>query len=1044
MVRVPFGTRLLRAALGATFLSAVTASVALAQGAVISGTVTAEGQNNALPASVTIQQLGLAVQASEQGRYTIQVPGAQVLNQQVRIVARYIGYEPLTKTITISAGAQTVDFSLKFDPFRLSDVVVTGTSDGQSRNKIPFSVAVVNEEQLKEVPASSPVAALAGKVAGARIALGTGNPGAAPAIRLRGSTNLGVGGSSPLIIVDGVITRFSIADIDAQDIASIEVLKGAAASAFYGSDAANGVVSITTKRGNDIREGTVRMSVRSEIGNTSLNRWVPLNRSHQYLTNPDGSITTNAAGTRQLDPDNLMDNPYPSSGDMRWRNQLKEWITGGQFYSNNFQLGFRRAGTNLNTSFTTDHNGGIMPFRSGQFRQSARVNVDQQINSKADVGVSVTYSVSNNDYSPTAGGSGSAWFGLLQAPPDVNFKRPNGAADPVDYFPVLPAFASNSRGNPLYGLVNDQFSLRRERILGSATLRYRPLEWLRLEGSYGTDRSNRRDESYQFVGYYTGEGIPGDGGLDIGYNGDVAENMQANAIATKVFGDLLSTTRVTYLVEKQTSDALSASGSILTVPGVIDLDAVPNANNSIGSGRTQRNTINYFLSQAFDWREKYILDLLVRRDGSSLFGADSRWANFYRVAGAWRFTEDFELPGVQEGRVRFARGTAGLRPGFADQYENYALNSGQVTKNQLGNPTLEPAIQTENEYGLNLTFLDRFDAELVYASRVTKGAFLNVPLSPAVGDGAVNIGSGYTFAVQNAADVSAQTLEFSLGARIVDGPEFSYSVNFVADRTRQKIDRLGRAPFRATAGGQGQDVFFYREGETLGVIYGQRWITDLDDLAANRLNPALYTINSEGYAVLTSALGTAAERPVFAIDTLDFNNGTSKIGDVNPDFSWGFTQTARWRGFQVYALIDGVKGGDIYNFTKQWMYQDFRHGSVDSRGDTGADARPYQFYSAGLYNGLVANSHFVEDGTYARLRELSVSYNFDPGLLNRVGLGALSQGMKLSIVGRNLLTWTNYSGFDPEANSGNDFNFRIDGFRYPNFRTVTAMIDVSF
>ncbi len=1039
MVRVPFGTRLLRAALGATFLSAATAGVALAQGAVISGTVTAEGQGNALPASVTIQQLGLAVQASEQGRYTIQVPGAQVLNQQVRIVARYIGYEPLTKTITISAGAQTVDFSLKFDPFRLSDVVVTGTSDGQSRNKIPFSVAVVNEEQLKEVPASSPVAALAGKVAGARIAIGTGNPGAAPAIRLRGSTNLGVGGSSPLIIVDGVITRFSIADIDAQDIQSIEVLKGAAASAFYGSDAANGVLAITTKRGNDIREGTVRMSVRSEIGNTALNRWVPLNRSHQYLTNPDGSITTNAAGTRQLDPDNLMDNPYPSSGDMRWRNQLKEWITGGEFYTNNFQLGFRRGGTNLNTSFTSDHNGGILPFRSGQFRQSARVNVDQQINSKADFGVSATYSLSNNDLDP---GSSAGWFALLQAPPDVNLKRPNGASDPVDYFPVLPAFASNSRGNPLYDLANASYNLRRERILGSATLRYRPMEWLRLEGSYGTDRSNRRSQSYNFVGYYNGQGVPGNGSLAINYAGDVAENLQANAIATKVFGDLLSTTRVTYLVEKQTTASLGASGNVLTVPGVIDLDAVPPDNNSIGSGSTQRNTINYFVSQAFDWREKYILDLLVRRDGSSLFGADNRWANFYRVAGAWRFTEDFALPGVQEGRIRFARGTAGLRPGFADQYENYSLSDGQVTKSQLGNPTLTPAIQTENEYGFNLTFLDKFDAELVYASRVTEGAFLAVPLSPAVGDGAVNIGSGYTFAVQNAADVSAQTLEFSLGARIVDGPEFSYAVNFVADRTRQKIDRLGRAPFRVNAGGQGQDVFYYREGETLGVIYGQRWVRDLDELSLMNLDPSLYTINSEGYAVLTSRLGTSLERPIAFTDINNFNNTTFQIGDVNPDFSWGFTQTARWRGFQLYALIDGVKGGDIYNFTKQWMYQDFRHGSVDQAGK--ADARPYQFHSAGLYNGLVANSHFVEDGTYARLREFSLSYNFDPGLLSRVGLGALSQGMKLSLVGRNLITWTNYSGFDPEANSGNDFNFRIDGFRYPNFRTVTAMIDVSF
>lgn len=1036
MVHVPFGTRVLRAALGATFLVMATAGVALAQGAVISGTVTAQGQGNPLRANVVIQTLGLEAQASEQGRYTLQVPGANVSGQQVRITARFIGYEPLTKTITLSAGAQTVDFELKFDPFRLSEIVVTGTTDGTARNRIPFSVAVVGEEALKEVPASSPVAALAGKVAGARIALGTGNPGAAPAIRLRGSTNLGVGGSSPLIIVDGVITRASIADIDAQDIASIEVLKGAAASAFYGSDAANGVLSITTKRGRDLREGTVRMSVRSEVGNTSLNRYVPLTKSHEFQVDPvTGEIMESAPGVRIVAADHIRDNPYPATGPNRWRNQLKTWITDGSFYSNNFQLGFRRGGTNLNTSFTSDHNGGIMPFRNGQFRQSARLNVDQQINPKADFSTSVTYSVSSNDYDP---GSTDGWFALLQAPPDVDLKDPNQDPTQPAYFPVLPpAVSASARGNPLYQLANEYYNLRRERLLGSATLRYRPLEWLRFEGSYGTDRSNRRNETFQDVGYLTGGGIAGTGFLGIGYAGDVAENLQGNAIATRMFGDLQSTSRVTYLVEKQTTGNVAASGNVLAIKGVPDLDNVPNANNSVGSGRTTRNSINYFFSQAFDWQEKYIADFLVRRDGSSLFGEDSRWANFYRVAGAWRFTEDFTLPGIQEGRIRAARGTAGLRPGFADQYDTYSINSGAVSKAQLGNPNLEPAIQTENEFGVNLTFLDRFEAEVVYAARVTEGAFLNVPLSSAQS-------GGFLTQVQNAADVSANTIELSLNARVVDRADFSYAIGLVADKTTQKIDRMDRAPFRVNAGGQGQDVFYYKEGEVLGVIYGQRWIRSAAELTASGYDPALYTKNSDGYMVLTTTHNLPTERPVAFREVANANNTTVKIGDVNPDFSWGLTQTANWKGFQVYALVDGVMGGDLYNFTKQWMYQDGRHGSLDQAGRPLADRRPYEFQTSGLYNGLVANSHFVEDGTYARLRELSLSYNFDPAMLNRVGLGVLSQGMKVSIVGRNLFTWTDYTGFDPEANSGGDFNFRIDGFRYPNFRTVTAMIDVSF
>lgn len=1031
MYRVSSGSRLLRAAVGAGLLSLASWSAATAQtGTTITGTVTVEGQGTPLSAIVTVPQHNATVQASAEGRYSLRLPSVGA-NASITITARALGHTPVTKTVTVSSATMTVDFQLKPDPFRLSDVVVTGTTDGQARNKIPFSVARVGEEALREVPAGNPVGALAGKVAGARIGFGTGNPGSEPTIRLRGSTSLAMGGSSPLIIVDGVITRFSIADIDAQDIESIEVLKGAAASAFYGSDAANGVLAITTKRGGNLREGTTRMSVRSEMGTTGLQNWVPLNRSHEYLLDGSGNYVLDGAGNRTLDPDGIMDNPYPTTGAMRWRDQLKTWINDGDFYTNNFQLGFRRGSTNLNTSFTSDHNSGLMPGRNGQFRQSMRLNVDQQINDKADFSTSVTYSVSNNDYGT---GSTAGWFALLQAPPDVDLEMP--IAGGAQYSPVLPAYAGNSRGNPLYQLYNESYSLRRERMLASATARYRPLSWLRLEGTYGTDRSNRRSQTFQDKGYLTGAGLPGPGSLSIGYDGDVAENIQASAVATRTFFDeLLSTTRAVYLYEKQTTDGVSASGNVLGVKGTEDLNNVPNENNFVGSGATTRYAVNYFIAQSLDWRDRYILDVLVRRDGSSLFGSDNRWANFYRVAAAWRFTEDFQIPGVQDARVRYARGTAGLRPGFSDQYETYSLSNGVPTAAQVGNSQLKPAVQTEDEFGLNVAFLDRFEGELVYSKRFTEGAFLSVPLSQAQT-------GGFTSQVQNAADVSANTIELALNAIVLEGPNYSYSVGLVGDRTRQKIDRLGRAPYPVSIG-QGQDVFYYKEGETLGVMYGTRFIRTTAELEATGLNPALYTKNSDGYMVLTTQHNTAAERPVVFRDTL--NNTTNvKIGDVNPDFTWGLTQTARWRGLQVYALIDGVKGGDVYNMTKQWMYQDHRHGTLDQSNRPVADRRPYAFYDVGLYNGLNPASHFVEDGSYVRLRELSVSYSFDQLLLSRAGIGSFTDGVKVSLVGRNLYTWTKYTGFDPEANAGGDFNFRIDGFRYPNFRTVTAMIEVTF
>lgn len=1022
--------RVLRTAAGIALLMSPIAA-AKAQ-TVIRGTVTTQGTGAPVPATVAIQSMGLSAIASEQGRYTLTIPAGRATGQQVIITARFIGYTPRSTPITLSAADQTVNFEMKADPFRLNEIITTGTADGQSVKKLPFSVAKVSAEQLKDVPASSPVAALAGKVAGARVALGVGNPGAAPAIRLRGSTSLGVGGSAPLIIVDGVITRFSIADIDAQDIESIEVLKGAAASAFYGSDAANGVLSITTKRGKDIKDGTTRVSVRSEMGNSSLNKWVPLNEFHNYTLNPDGSILQTAAGARPLDGI-ISDNAYPTSGDSRYRNQLKEWLGQGQFYSNNIQVGYRRGGTNLNSSFTSDHNAGVMPFRSGQFRQSARANIDQQINPKLDFGSSFTYSLNRNDYDPN---DSQGWFALLQSPPDIDLTRPNGATDPVEFNPVLPSWAANARGNPLYGLKNTALGLRRERILGSANLRYKPTSWLRLEGQYGTDRSNTNTNNYNFKGFLNSSGLPTDGNLGLSNGVNVAENLQANAIATKVFfGNLSSTTRATYLLEKQTNNGFSASGDVLTVVGVPDLDAVNPANNFVGSSSTTRNNQNYFISQGFDFKDKYVADFLVRRDASSLFGSATRWASFYRMSGSWRWNEDLKIPGIQEGRLRASRGTAGVRPEFADQYETYSVSQGQISKQQLGNKNLKPATQTENEYGLNVTFLDRFDAEVVYAERNTEDAFLRVPLSLAQSGGFQN-------QVQNAATVSAKTWEFSLQSRLYDGKDVSYNVGFTADRTRQRIDKLGRAPYRVNAGGQSQNVFYYAEGEALGIIYGKKWLRSMDEVAQQGLDQSLFTMNSDGYVVRKAQLNTGAEAPIA------FRNAAGSdqvvIGDVNPDFSFGFTQNLRFKNLSLYALIDGVKGGDIYNFTKQWMYQDGRHGTQGQGNRPEADRRPLAWYSGGLYDGLNANSHFVEDGSYARLRELSVAYQFTPNLLRKVGINGLANGFKFSIVGRNMLTWTNYSGFDPEANSGGDFNFRIDGFRYPNFRTITAMIDVSF
>ena len=1028
-------------ALVTLFLLSFAGSASAQGGALITGRVTNEQGAPISNANVFIPALSLGAYTTATGTFSITVPANRLNGQQTTLSARSIGYVRENRQISLSAGTQSQDFTLKTDPFRLNEVIVTGVANATSAAVVPFSVGRVNEDQLKQVPATSPISALAGKVSGAKISTGAGNPGAAPTIRLRGSTNLGIGTSSPLIIVDGVITKYSMADIDANDISSIEVLKGAAAASFYGSDAANGVVNITTKRGKNLVENKLDLQVRSEYGQSSIAHFVPLNASHNYVTNADGTIALDAGGARITKLDAIADVPYPTSGPDAFRNQLKANLKDGTFYSTNIQMGLRRGNTNFNSSFTTDHNQGILPLTTGQFRQNLRLNVDQGLSDKADFSASVTYGVNNNDYNPdptTAAGS-AGFFALLQAPPDVDLTHPS-TADTTLYYPLLdPNKSPSGRGNPLYGFANENFSYRRERILGSFSGRYRPTSWLRLEGSYGTDRLNRRDTDYRFRGYLSDAGVPQKGFYGLTTVNNVAENTQLNATATKLFmGDVLSTTRLAYLVETVDNNDAQAQGRKLNITGVTDLQALDPLQLSTTSNFEAARTIDYQASQNFTIKDRYILDGQVRSDNSSLFGPDARRATFYRVAGAYRISEDFKIPYVQEFKLRAAVGTAGLRPQYSDQYETYSLVAGNATKFQIGNKNLRPAIQTEKEYGLNATFLNRFDFELVFADRVTKGAFLRVPLSVQAG--------GFQNQIQNAADVGAKTTELSLQTLVIERPNFSYSFNLTGDHTTQKILRLGRAPFRVNAGGQGQDVFYYKEGENLGIIYGAKWVRSFDEL---KVNPAYasavasdYVVNPLGFLVPVAKRGRPNEQPIKFVDAQ--GNTQFKIGDVNPGFSFGFANNIKLFGVGIYALLDGQKGGQIYNFTKQWMFQDLRHGDEDQNGKPQDQKIAQPFFSGGLYNGLVASDHFVESGSYVKLRELSVSYDLGARVLDKVGVSRYANNVKLALIGRNLYTWTKYTGFDPDVTSGNDFNFRIDGFRYPPFRSITGQVTLGF
>lgn len=1020
---------------GAAVALTMGATAAEAQNAVFTGRVTSiAGPLGG--ASVGIPELGVGGITGVDGRYSFTVDVGRASGRSVTVVVRYIGYKPKRMPVTLTAGRIEKDFELERDVLSLEQVVVTGVSDATSQTKTAFSVAVVDNSAIKDAPMPSPVAALSGKIAGASVVTTSGQPGDAPAIRLRAATSL-TGRQDPLIIVDGTITRLGLADINAEDIERVEVIKGAAASSLYGSDAANGVVQIFTKRGANLAEGQTVVQVRNEYGQSDLPKFIDGNLSHNYELNADGSFKLDNAGNRVTKADRISDNPYPKVYD-----QMNQVFRSGEFMTNYVSIGQRRGNLNYNASFQNTKETGVLNLLSGFSRQNFRVNLDQALSDKLDYQVGAFYGRSTADQ---AEGSADIFFGLRFLEPNIDLTAKNKDGSPYNAAIKQPP-ASGNLSNPLYQLYNAETTNGRDRFTGTFKLRYRPVLWLTAEGNVNYDQASRSYKAFRPTGFLNSSGVADKGSLYQQLDNNRAMNIGATLTAQRqLFSWLANTSKLAWVMEDQTNNFVSVNASALTVPKVPEFSAAsrdPNNPINPGSGTETIRNQNVFAITTFDIKDRYILDGLIRRDQSSLFGADQRSANYYRFSGVWRVSEDFKIPGIDELKLRASYGTAGLRPIFNAQYEVLSVSGGSPQKITLGNPNLKPALSKELEYGLNVNFLQNFTFEYSYSDKVTSDQILNVPVSSA---------SGYRNQWKNAGELSGYTHEASLGAVLLSKKDFFWRMNVVGDRTRQTITDLNVAPFLVgpDPGDGNTRIFRIAKGQKFGVIYGSRWITNEQQLAttikAGRLtgSAADYIRNEEGFFVRKSDHRTIREVPLKYY--LEDGSTLMEIGDVNPDFNLGFGSNIQWKALNISAQFNWVKGGEIYNYTRQWPFNELRDPAIDQRGKPQEERKPTTYYST-FYNNFDANDYFVENGTYVRLRELAVGLNVPKSWMAKVGLGQLSN-TRLGVVGRNLWTSTDYTGYDPDVSGpggGNPFGYRVDYFTYPAYRTVTFMLELGY
>lgn len=1045
-------------ALSVVLAIALLSGVASAQSAVYSGRVTSTAGQPLGGASVGINELGVGAIADGDGRYNFTVDAARVSGRAVNVTARYIGYKPKRLPITVTAGRTEHNFVLERDVLNLEEIVITGTSEAMSQKKTPFSVGVVDNTQIKDVPSTSPLGALEGKIPGVSLVTQSGQPGAEPAIRLRSATSI-TGRTDPLIIIDGVISTLGLSDVNSEDIERVEVIKGAAASSLYGSNAANGVVQIITKRGGNLAEGQTMFVTRVEFGQNDLPKKIDGNMHHNYKLLPDGSYDVSSGG-REGEPDRITDNPYP-----RYYDQLGLIFKGGDFLTNYVSVGQRRGTTNFNASFQNTDESGVLTVLKGFQRQNFRINVDQALTENIDLGMGAFYGKSTSDQ----GEFSFPWFGVRFLEPDTKIDSVidgNGTYNPAINRPPL----SGNVDNPLYVLQQHKEYNNRDRFTGTFKGSYRPTAWLTAEGNIGYDHLSQNAKSFFPIGYTSSSGSIDDGSLSQTARNERTYNIGASLTASHDFPNLLrNTTKLAFVYEDESRNRIGVTANGLAVPKVPEFSAAstsPNAPIQPTSRTEAIRSQNVFLVTTFDIKDRYIVDGLIRQDQSSLFGADERTAFYHRVSAAYRLTEDFTIPGVDELKLRISHGTAGLRPRYEAQYEVFDVVSGQPTKVTLGNKALKPAFSRETEYGVNINFFKNYSFEYSYSKKRTADQIMLVPLSAA---------TGYRNQWRNAGTLDGNSHEMALGAVLLSQADYFWRVNITGDRTRAKIAYLNVPAFFI-----GPDLtanyFHIGQGEQLGNIYGDKWIRTLaqleETIRAGRIPGAVgdYRLNEEGFYVSSAAFQTIDEVPLLAWvcnnTACTESQRSQKIADVNPDFNVGFSTNLQWKSLTLNGVLSWVIGGSVYNLTRQWPFNELRDQAYDQSGKPSVTCpanwpttqpscpystgkKPSTYYSA-FYNNIGANDYFVEDGSYIRLRELSLGYQLPRKWVSKIPMAEFRTA-RLGIVGRNLFTITDYTGYNPDVSGvfnpetgGNPFVYRVDYFTYPAYRTFSLMFELGF
>jgi TonB-dependent starch-binding outer membrane protein SusC len=1026
----------------------------LAQERTVSGKVTSSEDGAALPGvNVVLKGSTVGTATDSEGRYSLSVPSSGG-----SLVFSFIGLQ--TQEISIGERS-TIDISLGLDATQLSEVVVTGYGV-QERRKLTTSISSVSGSEIAQLATPSFVDQLAGRAAGVQITVGTGIIGQTPTILIRGRNSI-TSGTFPLVVVDGIpmttgnqssVTPTNpLADINPADIESYEILKDGAAAAIYGSRAANGVILITTKRGNKNR-GRPSLDFNMSTGYLeAVNRFDLLNASEFVQVANQKLANAGQPASALTDPN------VPGSGETDWQDVL---LRKGKFSNYNISLG--GASETTNYYFSVGYQTQESNIRNNDFeRFSFRSNLDHRVNKwfKVGTGINITRSLTTGLNTGANALSGNL-AGGIRAFPNVtvfNDSHPTGYNITADNQAL--GQGANTRAitsswtNQAYVLDKNIFEATTNRILANIYGQIDIVEGLSFKTYYGVDFLGNKD--FQMWNPVHGDGR-GNGGYIFNQYRDVTLwNWQNTLNFNREFGehgiDLVG--GVEY--QLQTFAGLNGSGTLFSDQFFMQHGLISGTYTNQFSGGTYNQAAfeSYFGRINYSFKDKYLLGASVRYDGLSRLAEGSRFGLFPGASVGYVLSEEgfYKNSGVAsimntvKLRASYAEvGNAdiGLFP-YASTYGSalYGTQNG-IAFNQAGNTDLQWETSKKMNIGIDAQFWNnRIGFTVDYFVNDGDGQILGVPYPPSLGIPGNQIN-------QNIGVIRNQGIELSVNARVMNQGGFTWDFN--ANFTQVKNEVI--ETFRNTAGefaeiGRGSYSIQARVGEPMNVIYGFEWA------GVNAAN---------GFPMFRKGNGTIIQRNVAtgaysvfnpadpgntsvagSLSQLDIANGGDRriLGQTIPTYYGGISNNFAYKGITLEVFMRYAGGNEVYNATRQdvLLNQDFTNSGTDllrawTPENPNTDIpRMWINNNAQVNQTGEANSRFVEKGDFLRIQNIVLGYSLPKSVLNNIAESKINR-VRIYAQVQNAFTFTKYTGLDPELGVGFDNNTN------PLNRTYTVGLNI--